>query len=51
MNKEAKSRREQCSTELGRQLEIVVGSIAHGIAHYCAEKLQLADMLRSDLAN
>ena len=51
VSKEAESRREQGSTELGRQLEIVVGRDAHGIAQYCAEKLQLADMLRSDLAN
>ena len=52
-SKEAESRREQCSTELGRQLllEIMVGSVSNGIAQYCAEKLQLADMLRSDLAN
>ena len=48
VSKEAESR---CSTELGRQLEIVVGSNAHRIAQYCAEKLQLAEMLRSDLAN
>ena len=41
MSKEAER---QCSTELGRQLEIVVGSVANGIAQYCAEKLQLADM-------
>ena len=47
VSKEAESRREQCSTELGRQLEIVVGSFANGIAQYC---VQLADMLRSDHA-
>ena len=48
-----KPARTMYSTELGRQLEIVVGSVANaaGIAQYCAEKLQLADMLRSDLAN
>ena len=51
MSKEAESRREQCSMELGQQLEIVVGSVANGIAQYYAEKLQLADMLHSDLAN
>ena len=33
MSKEAESWREQCSTELGRQLEIVVGSVANGIAN------------------
>ena len=51
MSKEAESRREQRSTELGRQLEIVVCSVANLIAHCCAEKLQLADMLHIDLAN
>ena len=44
LSKEAESQREQCSKEVGRQLEIVVGSVAHGIAQYCVEKLQLADI-------